>query len=58
MIQVLGHSDTLTYEPWPEHNEAYLAEDAIKLPIQVRASACYVAASTGIVAFNDGTAAE
>lgn len=35
-VQVLGHSDTLTYEAWPEHDEAYLAEDAVKLPVQVQ----------------------
>ena len=35
--QVLGHDDTLTYEPWPEHDEALLVEDSIMLPVQV----CY-----------------
>ena len=35
--QVLGHGDTLTYEPWPEHDEALLLEDSVKLPVQV----CY-----------------
>ena len=35
-VQVLGHSDTLTYDAWPEHDEAYLAEDAVKLPVQVQ----------------------
>ena len=34
-MQELGHGNTLSYESWPEHNEAYLAEDAVKLPIQV-----------------------
>ena len=41
LMQELGHGNTLSYEPWPEHNEAYLAEDAVKLPIQVcNNSAC------------------
>ena len=36
-LQVLGYDNTLTYEPWPEHDEAFLVEDSIKLPVQV----CY-----------------
>lgn len=35
MWQVLGHDNTLTYEPWPTHDEALLVEDSIKLPVQV-----------------------
>ena len=34
-MQVLGHDNTLTYEPWPEHDEALLVQDTVKLPIQV-----------------------
>lgn len=36
-VQVLGHSDSLAYEPWPALNEEYLISDSFKLPIQVRA---------------------
>ena len=35
VTQVLGHKDTLAYEPWPQHDEALLVEDNVKLPIQV-----------------------
>lgn len=31
----MGHDNTLTYEPWPEHDEALLVENSIKLPVQV-----------------------
>ncbi len=31
----LGHTNTLAYEPWPEHDEALLAEDTIDIPVQV-----------------------
>ncbi|EIE26840.1 putative leucyl tRNA synthetase [Coccomyxa subellipsoidea C-169] len=33
--QVLGHSDTLTYEPWPTYNEELLVSDTFNLPVQV-----------------------
>ena len=36
VTQVLGHDNTLTYEPWPEHDEALLVENSMKLPVQVR----------------------
>ena len=31
----LGHDHTLAYEPWPEHDEALLAEDTVEIPVQV-----------------------
>ena len=31
----LGHSDTLSQEPWPAWDEAVLHEDEIEIPIQV-----------------------
>lgn len=33
--QQLGHSQSLTYEPWPEYDESLLVSDTVKLPIQV-----------------------
>ncbi len=33
--QVLGHGDTLTYEPWPSYDPALLKEDSIEIPVQV-----------------------
>ena len=33
--QVLGHSDTLAYEPWPKWDEAHIAESEIEIPVQV-----------------------
>ncbi|RMG41542.1 MAG: leucine--tRNA ligase [Planctomycetota bacterium] len=33
--EVLGHSQTLAYEPWPEYQEELIAESEIELPIQV-----------------------
>ena len=33
--QRLGHDETLAYEPWPEHDEAMLVEDALEVPVQV-----------------------
>ncbi len=33
--QRLGHPASLTYAPWPEHDEAYLEEDEIELAVQV-----------------------
>ena len=32
--QLYGHNDTITYEPWPEVNEAYLKEDTHNYPVQ------------------------
>ena len=35
-VQVLGHPDTLAYEPWPQLDESLLVEDTFTLPVQVR----------------------
>lgn len=32
---ILGHDNTLSYEPWPKFDDAYLVEDEIELPVQV-----------------------
>jgi len=31
----LGHERTIAYEPWPTHDEQYLVEQTIELPVQV-----------------------
>ena len=33
--QLLGHSQSLAYESWPVHNEAYVKEAVVEIPIQV-----------------------
>jgi len=33
--EVLGHTGTLAYEPWPEFDEAKIAESEIEIPVQV-----------------------
>ena len=33
--QLLGHADTLSFEPWPVHDESALVEDAVEIPVQV-----------------------
>jgi leucyl-tRNA synthetase len=33
--QLLGHADTLAYEPWPPYDEALLAETEIEVPVQI-----------------------
>ena len=33
--QLLGHSETLAYEPWPEYDESRLAESQIEIPVQI-----------------------
>ena len=33
--QSLGHTKTLTYEPWPEVDEHWLKEDTVEIPVQV-----------------------
>jgi leucyl-tRNA synthetase len=33
--QVLGHGDTLAYEPWPQFDPALTRADAIEVPVQV-----------------------
>ena len=35
MWEVLGHDKTLAYETWPTHDEKYLVEDEIEIPVQV-----------------------
>ncbi|MBC8351840.1 MAG: leucine--tRNA ligase [Planctomycetes bacterium] len=32
---LLGHGDTLSYEPWPRHDDSYLVESTIEIPVQV-----------------------
>jgi len=34
--QVLGHEQTLAYEPWPSYDEALTKEDTIEVPVQVK----------------------
>lgn len=33
--ELLGHSGSLAYEPWPQHDEQYLVEDEIEIPVQI-----------------------
>jgi leucyl-tRNA synthetase len=33
--QVLGHSKTLAYEPWPTADEKWLHDDTVEIPVQV-----------------------
>ncbi len=33
--QLLGHTQSLAYEPWPTHDEAYVKEAVVEVPIQV-----------------------
>jgi leucyl-tRNA synthetase len=33
--QILGHSSTLAYEPWPALDESLIAESEIEIPVQV-----------------------
>lgn len=42
LLQVLGHSDTLTYEPWPTYNEELLVSDTFNLPVQVGFRICCI----------------
>jgi leucyl-tRNA synthetase len=35
MWQVLGHVDSLAYEPWPSHDPALLKDEEIVIPVQV-----------------------
>lgn len=35
MWQILGHDKTLAYESWPTHDEKYLVEDEVEIPVQV-----------------------
>jgi leucyl-tRNA synthetase len=34
--RVLGHDQTLAYEPWPEYDERLTKEDTIEVPVQIR----------------------
>jgi leucyl-tRNA synthetase len=34
--QVLGHEQTLAYEPWPAYEEALTKEDTIEIPVQIK----------------------
>ena len=31
----LGHSPSLAYEPWPEHDETLLTQEFVEIPVQV-----------------------
>jgi leucyl-tRNA synthetase len=33
--QILGHDQTLAYEPWPSYDEAMLKSDTIEIPVQI-----------------------
>lgn len=33
--QLLGHENTLAYEPWPTYDEALLVESEVEIPIQI-----------------------
>ena len=33
---LLGHKDTLVYEPWPTYDEAAIHEDTIEIPVQIK----------------------
>jgi len=33
--RLLGHEDTLAYEPWPEFDDALLREDTVEIPVQI-----------------------
>jgi leucyl-tRNA synthetase len=33
--QILGHENTLAYEPWPTYDPALLKEEAIEIPVQI-----------------------
>jgi leucyl-tRNA synthetase len=33
--QMLGHTKTLAYEPWPTADEKWLREDTVEIPVQV-----------------------
>ena len=34
--QVLGHNDTLAYEPWPTFDPAFIKKKTIEVPVQIR----------------------
>jgi len=33
--QLLGHTDTLAYEPWPTYDESLIAADELEIPVQI-----------------------
>jgi len=33
--QLLGHSDTLAYAPWPTYDKTLIAEDELEIPVQI-----------------------
>ena len=33
--ELLGHAETLAYEPWPEYDPALLVEDTVEVPVQL-----------------------
>ena len=33
--ELLGHGESLTYEPWPAFDEAKIAESSVEVPVQV-----------------------
>ena len=35
MWQILGHDDTIAYEPWPQYDEAALVEETVEVGVQV-----------------------
>ena len=35
MWNLLGHEDTIAYEPWPVWDEEKIKEDTIQIPVQV-----------------------
>jgi leucyl-tRNA synthetase len=34
--QLLGHNETLAYEPWPAFDEALIQEASIEVPVQIK----------------------
>ncbi len=34
--QLLGHNQTLTYEPWPAFDPAAIREDSVEVPVQIK----------------------
>ena len=33
--EILGHSTSLAFEPWPTHDEQYLVETEVEIPVQL-----------------------
>ena len=34
--QILGHDESLTYEPWPTYDEAMTQDDVLEIPVQIQ----------------------